>query len=639
MDRKADWFSWADKERLEPKRGKWRVVLIGESVARGYLYDPHYTPASVLEGMLKSHLGAEDVDVVDLAKSNLTIEQLKTLVGQSLALLPDLIVIFAGNNWRTHVTESDIPYVDSLLRKEGVPAMKAFLDTRREQAVRQLTSQVNSFLDANKVPVIWVVPEFNLDGWADPISNAPHLVGNGNSEWRALSEQAGHALRAHDLVLAESAAKRMASLDGGTNAVPLRILAECCRPNGDISGTRRYLELARDAEGWDPSFAYSPRVSSSIQIALREAASGPSKVVVDLPDVLSQHLDNALPDRRVFLDYCHLTAEGINVAMAAVASKVLALLMGEDILFQQIENSTLSLSAKLEGQVCFLAAVHNAHFYQGYDVVSYWCSRAIQFWPECAQIMTRFVDLQTRRVPIMACKSTLELFAMGESHALRYLLRGGKQRIDMVLGDAVVQCVNAIGLDIGKEVSDLRVQEHAIRTGPKELTDFYYSSAMIDPAERAWTSRSFSTNRGSHSIYASAFWETSKFIFFADKGQPVGLKFTYRVPTSSSSGGTVQIAVNGHRVEQAPVGRGWQTLEIAISSTYVVDGINEIVITWPKEGDSSQVELDRAADALLARRLPRFYRVFGEIHALTVFDPSGSGALHSGDLNSTIVSA
>jgi hypothetical protein len=635
-----DWFDWANRETIEPKRRKWRVVLVGESVARGYLYDPEFTPASELEGMLGSYLGPAEIDVVDLAKSSLTMRPLKVLIGQSLALLPDVIVVFAGNNWHMHLTESDIPHVDSLLRKDGVPAMKSFIDAKTEQAVRQLTSQVNSLLNGRRVTVIWVVPEFNLDDWNGPVSNAPLLAGQGNEQWRDLSERAGVAFGKRDLVLAEKLAKEMIGLDGGTNSVPLRILAECCRSNGDLQGARRYLEMCRDAEGWDPSFAYSPRTSSTIQNALREVASVPNNFVIDLPGILSRHLNGALPNRRIFLDYCHLTAEGINVAMAAVASKVLESLTGQAISIENLRSKSSPPSREVEGRACFLAAVHNAHYYQSYDLAHYWCARALQFWPECAQIMTRFVDFQTRRAPMMACKSAIELFGRRE---LVTLMRGGKKRLDIALSEAIIKCLKAVGIDIGKETADLRAKEHSTRTGPKELTDFYYSSTMLGPSERAWTTMAFPRNRASHCIYASAFWETSKFVFFGEKGRPIGLKLTYRVPNPPRSGGTVEIDVNGHRVAQAPVGESWQTLEIYILNDYVVDGLNEIVITWPNEEECSEAALNRAADALLARRVPNFYRVFGEIHALVVFEPSGCSAepsgTHSANLDRTMVSA
>jgi hypothetical protein len=85
--------------------------------------------------------------------------------------------------------------------------------------------------------------------------------------------------------------------------------------------------------------------------------------------------------------------------------------------------------------------------------------------------------------------------------------------------------------------------------------------------------------------------------------------------------------VNGYPVARAPADQIWQTLETVIEGNYVVSGTNQIIITWPDHVDSFQVQLSRAADALGARRLPYFYRVYGEIHALSVFDPSGVSAM------------
>ena len=75
-------------------------------------------------------------------------------------------------------------------------------------------------------------------------------------------------------------------------------------------------------------------------------------------------------------------------------------------------------------------------------------ARALQFWPECAEIMLRVVDFQTRRVRIMACKSAIELFELDKLDTLRYLLRSGEQRLDLVLSEAVVKSVSAIGFVI-----------------------------------------------------------------------------------------------------------------------------------------------------------------------------------------------
>ena len=85
--------------------------------------------------------------------------------------------------------------------------------------------------------------------------------------------------------------------------------------------------------------------------------------------------------------------------------------------------------------------------------------------------------------------------------------------------------------------------------------------------------------------------------------------------------------MNGYRVARASADHTWQTLETIIDGDYVLDGTNEIIITWPDEENAAQVQLGRAADALGARRLPYFYRVYGEIHAVSVFDPSGVSAM------------
>jgi len=614
----SDWFSWAKKEAIGPKRAKWRVALIGESVARGYLYDPEFTPAAALEQMLRSHLGAAEIEVVDLAMSSLTMQPLKVLIGQSLALRPDVIVVFAGNNWHMHLRESDIPHIDGPLRKEGVPRLKSYIDSRIGHAVRQLIEQVNTLVSGRKVPVIWVVPESNLDDWHDPVSAAPLLAQQGNRQWRDLNERARQAFDRRDRVIAERLAREMVELDGGTNAVPLRMLAECSRAKGDLPGTKRYLAACRDAEGWNPSFAYTPRTSTVIQGALREAASVPGHVVVDLPEVFGRYLDDDPPNRRLFLDYCHLTAEGINLAMAAVGTRVLESLGYPSAAIEGLQSRSSSPSTGIEGRASLLAGIHNAHYFQGPELASYWCERALRFWPDSAQIMKRFVDFQTRRGDVMACKSAIDLFG---SRELVTMLRGGKKRLDLALIDAMVESLAAAGIDIRDELSELRAQELSLRTGPKELTDFYYSSTMLRPSEPAWTSKAFSNNRASHCIYTSAFWETSKFVFFGEGKRPVGLKLTYRVPDRGSPGGLLRIELNGHPVAHATAAARWQTLELCVLGDCVADGLNEIVIRWPDEGDSPEGLLDRAADALLARRMPQFYRVFGEIHSLRVFDP------------------
>ena len=102
-DTAGEWRYWADVGRIPRKSGP-RAVLVGESVARAYLFDPAVTLAGMLAAALR-------VEVVDLARTDLTAEQLPPLFDALPALDPDAIVLFAGNNWssvRLELEELDL---------------------------------------------------------------------------------------------------------------------------------------------------------------------------------------------------------------------------------------------------------------------------------------------------------------------------------------------------------------------------------------------------------------------------------------------------------------------------------------------------------------------------------------------------
>src|SRR5215470_6295499 len=74
MEMMHDWQQWANVGRIEAKGDKPRVVLIGESVARGYLYDPMFSSSIALQMILDTQFGKGEVEVIDLARSNLSFE-------------------------------------------------------------------------------------------------------------------------------------------------------------------------------------------------------------------------------------------------------------------------------------------------------------------------------------------------------------------------------------------------------------------------------------------------------------------------------------------------------------------------------------------------------------------------------------
>jgi len=64
-----EWHFWADINKIAASSDRYRIVFMGESVARGYFYDPFYNCGTTLEKMLNDG-GGMDAEVIDLARTN-----------------------------------------------------------------------------------------------------------------------------------------------------------------------------------------------------------------------------------------------------------------------------------------------------------------------------------------------------------------------------------------------------------------------------------------------------------------------------------------------------------------------------------------------------------------------------------------
>src|SRR5215213_2284652 len=211
----AEWNYWADVGRIEPKSEKTRVLLMGESVARGYLYDPVFNPAMALQMILESQFGEDKVEVVDLARTNLGF-QIRDVAINALQMEPDIAVIFAGNNW--YISEplpSEIAEIDEAIAKDGIAGAKTVIDARLARTAKRIVNELCSVYESKGIPLVWIIPEFNLRDWHDPITNAPYLPDGLNKEWLELMEEAQDALHDQDFDTAKQLAQRMIEIDQG----------------------------------------------------------------------------------------------------------------------------------------------------------------------------------------------------------------------------------------------------------------------------------------------------------------------------------------------------------------------------------------------------------------------------------------
>ena len=620
IDQMELWHFWANVGRIEAKSSKLRVLYVGESVARGFLYDPGYTPALALQTLLEEHFGKGQVEVIDLARTNLSFE-MRDLSLAALQLQPDIAIFFAGNNWEKKTslpTFSDIAKMEEAIAADGMVGVKRVFDEYIEKTGRKIVSEVLSEYQSAGIPIIWIIPEFNLADWREPFTSAPYLPDNRNAEWIRLVKEARKALSDGDLTKAEQLAAKVSEIDQGICSAGYYIIAECRRLKNDLEGQRKYLELARDAQSWDDSIMYIPKNYEIAQQVLREEIPKYGGQVIDLPAMFKQYLNGEIPGNRLFLDYCHMTSEGIQIAMGAAASCVLRALKGVDKPWQTLISDDMLPSPEIEAEASFLAAIHDAHRYQSYDMVHHFCARAVKYSPHVAELMLNYIELQVVfKAPIRMSEAELQIFRRGSPLVQRYLFPNNNKRLDKLLLTAIVEALEEAGIPARERLAQRYREEHSTRSEQIDLLEPYYYLSAGQPHE--FEALNWPASRVDYDPrYYRAYWPDSKFVFIGEKGLPVDLRMTCRLSRFSPDEGKISVDCNGKPQVEMTIDKEWSSWEITVPGDVVHDGLNEIEVHWPIPSQFPTGEvLNELIIKMCQLRYPQYYPIYGEIHAFT----------------------
>ena len=244
------WHFWANVQRIPSKGSRRRIVLVGESVARGMLYDPQFNPALALQGMMNAACGASEVEVIDLARTGISQKPLLSLLNSALHLEPDALIVFAGNNWHpfTHATADECLEMAPVLRgASSWRAMRELGESTLIAKTKEILHSLGKIVRGRRILVVFVLPEFNLADWRTECDCPPMLNSDDTAAWLDARGEAEELLKGQQWEKAELLGQRLMELDEGTTPAGPNILAEVNRRRGDHKAARTFLEQARDA--------------------------------------------------------------------------------------------------------------------------------------------------------------------------------------------------------------------------------------------------------------------------------------------------------------------------------------------------------------------------------------------------------
>jgi hypothetical protein len=613
------WSLWSQTGTIRMRPKTRRVVVLGESVARGYFYDPHFNPASALESMLRACTGGDDIDVIDLARIDCKRNQLIELAKSSVHLSPSALVIFAGNNWHPAYSfgRAEMDEVADVLRerKDWRPLKDLFEEKLRRQ-VCECLQIISGIARAKGIPAVFVIPEFNLKDWRDP-GNAPFFFDSAqNNEWTAARGQLRKATADHDAEGAMDAARKMAPLDYGTSPLPCYVFADHALRKHDHESARKFLEQARDAScSLVP--ADSPRCYSLAQQIIRTHAGRFGITVVDLPAVFKEYLHGELPDHRIFHDYCHLTVDGIRVAMAATAQALQPLLGVAPLTPEKLRASVPDLPHSINAEAFFLSAVHNANWGQSLDIVERHFLAALQHSESVSEPMRLYLDFHVRRQPTALCSSFDRLIAGQSLSSANVFFAPPRSR--KVLNFTLIQgIINALGNLSNAEIpkiDGLLKAEHGVGAGTVNLLERRYCTSSFAFVEGEWEERS---------AFYRAIDNHSRFTLVAEHPMSLKLKLTYRNRGGCSK--PIILRLNGVPVSAAPASAAWSAHEFTAPEEFVRAGVNTLYVEWPAVEWSKQERLEKASEAFergidengqqdFCGILNGVYPAFGEIYS------------------------
>ena len=591
---------WADVAEIPGKGKARRAVLVGESSARGFLLDPAMTPSKALASHLEQWAGPGAYQCVDLAQTGASLEDVTELLARVPHIDPDVLVLYVGNNWSVpQYSVADLDALSRELRSGGYASMRrAFWPLIVLPRAELLLARIEEIL-RRKVDVVVVIPEFNLREWVPPANvEVPALPPEAFIEWYELRQKAETALGDGDWNAVPPLAERMRVLDEGCSPVTGHLLGRALEALGDGIGARQAWEDSRDSV-CGLLIRYTPRVTRAVQEFLLGFCRRNDLGYVDLRRLLAADDLSEAPDPRHFLDFCHLSESGIDIAMSAVAEAIQQPGEAKSGIGQRPRRTSArnDLNSRDRAASHLMAACYNAYNRQPAPVLRRHLRCALEIWPDSLELAEALLDVLEGAGPLWTHRQFSRLTAL--PHFARSLEMLAARRSESLGLWTLRACLAEIMPDREPPPSpagECSIELLEVPEGPPGL-------GHTAPNFTAGGSRIQATSR-----YTD--------LYFLQTPGYSDIELTYRMATMESMD-PAHVKLNGIPIGILPFAREWSSVRLPIHVKS--PGICKLEILWPVGCvDYAQ---RRSADTIALSKgdYPYVLPVFGEICSARVF--------------------
>ena len=604
-----------------------RICFFGESVAAGYLYAPHLTPAQVLHDQLGAVCGEGAYEVIDLARTNETLTSLVATVESAMQVEPDALVIFAGNNWTLLETPEVSPYVPSVrarqaygqaLRESGVLGPVERAARRMLYKAGAAMALIDEIARLASIPVVLVVPEVNLADW-ETRQPVVWLPGDRTARWYRQYEETLARLEQGDWEGAIDSAQAMIALDGATCPSSLRLLAKAHRGAGDEGRACDACRAEIDSNQYATlCFLSAPQATMMAQGVQRRAARHHGFALVDLPQVFAEYTGSSLPGRRLFLDYCHLTVEGMTVAMAAVTAEVLRLFDGDGPNWQTLAHPLHepTITPEADATAKFGAAIHSAHRLltvgSKAPLLEHWCREALAASPGIEQAMVDFVAVRATRCPVVLTAAQQRNYASPYRLTFQHGWHYDYLDVDVIAAIAAALEGRPAHAEVQRLLLGLSV--------PPEGIDLAYPPFYLwEPLEQVYSDVMTFEDLPQRAFYRAP-WPITRFCLISDATRTIDLTLTARLPALEEATPrrveAVPVTINGRPAGVVSVGLRWGKETLRLAQKDLKKGINDLSLHWPLPAVDGEAALEAAIARLEQGLEADIHPVFGEVFSL-----------------------